>query len=478
MGKKNNTAGAQPMRPEKYIKEKARMLPLGMCYTYANWKDTDVITVIVTRIHPKGTVTCADFCIDKLCRGLIGTRYFFNVPPIKLAEIVEYYSEEENDRIVEIPYEVAHNLIYGSIEYAEEAGIEPVDAWGITQYILEEDDDNVPLIEYEWGMNGMHYLFVEDMLELSRYLSTMQEHLGRNFKFRVGDGRTVYIGGFDWHEEEFQGCEYEIHEEVYGYELPSYPTHIKLLHPEVMSYLTFHAYERILPDHIIDTLLNIDHEELRQDLESIIRYGLGKYQHMKETDELFAAIRHSIILLAEVGNMDSFRLLMDVLKFETEFFEQLSWPATNYLFAPTLYRLNPDSFSEFTKFLKTPKLDHYCRMNVYEYVEYYVEKNPALKEQATAWVKDMLVFYDGRLETSDCCDGYVVAAAIDLACSLGAKDLISVINKLLCTYLVDFSDCGLTAEVVEGLLRGELLRQEYALDVYERYHRLEEDSNR
>lgn len=323
----------------------------------------------------------------------------------------------------------------------------------------------------------MHYLLAEDRLEVSCYLSTMQEHLGRNFKFRVGDS-SAYIGGWDWHEEEFLGCEYEIHEEVYGYELPSYPTHIKLLHPEVMSYLTFHAYERILPDFIIDLLLIIDHEELCQDLENIIRYGLGKYQHLKATGELFAAIRHSIILLAEVGNMESFRLLMDVLKFETEFFDQLSWPATNYLFAPTLYRLNPDLFSEFTKFLKTPKLDHYCRMNVYEYVEFYVEKNPALKEQAIAWVKDMLVFYDGRLETSDCCDGYVVAAAIDLACSLGAKDLIPIINKLLCTYLVDFSDCGLTAEVLEELHCGELIRHGYAIDVYERYHRLEQDSNR
>lgn len=69
--------------------------------------------------------------------------------------------------MVEIPYEVAHNLIYGSIEFAEEAGIEPVDAWDITQYILEEDDDNVPLIEYQWGLNGMHYLLAEDRL---RYL--------------------------------------------------------------------------------------------------------------------------------------------------------------------------------------------------------------------------------------------------------------------------------------------------------------------
>ena len=46
-------------------------------------------------------------------------------------------------------------------------------------------------------------------------------------------------------------------------------------------------------------MLTIDHEELRQDLENIIRYGLGKYQHLIAPEELFAAIRHSIILLAE-----------------------------------------------------------------------------------------------------------------------------------------------------------------------------------
>lgn len=38
MGKKNNKSGAQPMSPEKYIKEKARMLPLGKCYTLPTGK--------------------------------------------------------------------------------------------------------------------------------------------------------------------------------------------------------------------------------------------------------------------------------------------------------------------------------------------------------------------------------------------------------------------------------------------------------
>lgn len=57
------------MSPEKYIKEKARMLPLGKCYTYANWKDAGGITVIVSRIHPKGTVTCAVFALTNCVGG-------------------------------------------------------------------------------------------------------------------------------------------------------------------------------------------------------------------------------------------------------------------------------------------------------------------------------------------------------------------------------------------------------------------------
>ena len=38
MGKKNNKSGAQPMSPEKYIKEKARMLPLGVSIQPLFWR--------------------------------------------------------------------------------------------------------------------------------------------------------------------------------------------------------------------------------------------------------------------------------------------------------------------------------------------------------------------------------------------------------------------------------------------------------
>ena len=54
-----------------------------------------------------------------------------------------------------VEYVVAHNVIYGSIAYADELGIRPLDAdWAISQYVLEEDTDAVELIELEYGLEG------------------------------------------------------------------------------------------------------------------------------------------------------------------------------------------------------------------------------------------------------------------------------------------------------------------------------------
>ncbi|MBD5275177.1 MAG: hypothetical protein HDS37_03625 [Bacteroides sp.] len=61
----------------------------------------------------------------------------------------------------EISYAEAHNLIYGAIEFAEEADIEPYGDFNVAEYILEEDTDKLPLIEYDYGKDGKH---VDDMI--------------------------------------------------------------------------------------------------------------------------------------------------------------------------------------------------------------------------------------------------------------------------------------------------------------------------
>ncbi len=45
-------------------------------------------------------------------------------------------------------YEEAHNRVWGSVAYAEEAGIAPDKSFRLTQYMLDEDTDDETIEEY------------------------------------------------------------------------------------------------------------------------------------------------------------------------------------------------------------------------------------------------------------------------------------------------------------------------------------------
>jgi tetratricopeptide (TPR) repeat protein len=53
---------------------------------------------------------------------------------------------------------LAHNIIYGAVEFALENDIEPDDSFILTEMILEEDDERIPLIDIEFGHNGVPLL--------------------------------------------------------------------------------------------------------------------------------------------------------------------------------------------------------------------------------------------------------------------------------------------------------------------------------
>jgi len=54
----------------------------------------------------------------------------------------------------------------------------------LTQYFLEEDTDDVPLIEYEFGVNEKHVLVCDSQMDASQYLPLLRKHLGEDgFKY-------------------------------------------------------------------------------------------------------------------------------------------------------------------------------------------------------------------------------------------------------------------------------------------------------
>lgn len=139
--------------------------------------------VIVTRRHTGGKVTVGFYLVDLYCTGVKDTYYRFGMEQYELDEIIDQY-----DMFEPCTYDEAHNLIYGSIAFAEEAGIQPHKDFGLTQYILEEDDEHIPLIDYEYGRDGKHCLICHTQLEAKRYLPLLEKNLGvGNFDYIIAD---------------------------------------------------------------------------------------------------------------------------------------------------------------------------------------------------------------------------------------------------------------------------------------------------
>jgi hypothetical protein len=69
----------------------------------------------------------------------------------------------EEDNYINVPYELAHNIIFAGIEFAEQYGFAPHrDFTNITSFLLEEDDDEVPFIDVEVGGDDGKPLYVNN----------------------------------------------------------------------------------------------------------------------------------------------------------------------------------------------------------------------------------------------------------------------------------------------------------------------------
>ena len=165
----------------EYIKTRARHLPLGKCYAFGNWKYQKYTPVVVTRCHKQGTFTIGMYIVDMYCRGVVDSEFLFNKPQEELDKLLKTLSEPPVLVMEEMPYKVAHNLVYGAVAFAEEAGIEPDKTFAVTQYVLEEDDDRIPLMEFDFGENGVHHLHAMTEEEKAYFEPIMRQHLGSNY---------------------------------------------------------------------------------------------------------------------------------------------------------------------------------------------------------------------------------------------------------------------------------------------------------
>lgn len=187
-------------KPENFIKTRARLLPIGKCYITQNWEEAGIANIIVTRIHTNGNITYGAYLIDIKCLGIKNAFYQFNISEDIIYDILD------PGEFIEVDYNMAHNIIYGSEAFANDYGFKPNKDWGIAQFILEEDDERIPIIDVEFGEDGIPAFYVgpSDTPEtIKRTLATLDKNAG------LGNYLFIDIDDDDDEEELFKAGEIE-----------------------------------------------------------------------------------------------------------------------------------------------------------------------------------------------------------------------------------------------------------------------------
>ncbi|NOY96447.1 MAG: hypothetical protein GXO81_08725 [Chlorobi bacterium] len=198
MAKKKKKVIHFPTSTDNLIRARARNLELYKCYMSSEWEDSREANIIVSRKHTNGRITYGVFLVDLALLGVKDVFYQFNEPESRFNEIIENSNELKAGHFIKVEYNLVHNIIYGAIEYADDYGFKPHKSFSVGQYILEEDDENIPLIDIDFGLDGLPAIFATSENPMLKEIAQLEKEAGR------GNYRIVHLDEDEEYEEEWQ----------------------------------------------------------------------------------------------------------------------------------------------------------------------------------------------------------------------------------------------------------------------------------
>ena len=474
------------LTPEQYIHQKARTLPLGQCYMNKDWFISGIAVAVVCRCHKMGTYTFGVFQFDTFCSGLIDCKVEFSRDADTYTNFINYLKNEF--KIEPVTYQEAHNLIFGAIAFGEDAGFTPSPMFNLAKYVLEEDTEDIPLINYQFGRFGKHFLLADDEQELDEYMPHLIAHLGKeNIVFSI-NGSDRYFKGEDFYDSETREVMRQIAQKIrqqeempleeYSYVHPDYPTELKVTHEKVRELVYAPANRLHLSDKQIDELLKLPHDEVRNDLLQILNYEMGLLCNQLPTIDpttTNSAVVHALILLKELGNAESLPIVLETLKQHKRFYDYHLSIIINEIYVPTLYKLGREQLDKFYEFLQIPGLYTYARYLIFPTVLQIAEKEPERKAEVIEWFRKVLQFYTANIANHHCCDGTLVGLMIADLIKLQAEELLPEVKAMFETGKVNTQCCGDYRNFETMIKRPNSYAIQYQYDVHQHYAYLKEN---
>lgn len=453
---KKKQSNNQPVSPLVFLRDKVRRLPVGKCYIN-DYKDAEGLAVVlVTRLHPNGNLTSALYEVDMYCLGVKNAFVFINEPPTRFQKRL---SELENTfGLAETEYDVCHNMVYGAVEFAREAGINPVAEFSSGRYLLEEDTDDIPLIEYEYGLDGKHHLIINPKGDEKHYLAVLEKNLGEgNFTFvdesesaSEAMSRKLYTGYNDMMDEMNRHPS-----EPYSYKHPDYHTYKRFSYPDIRDILLDPANIDFLSDETIDMILSHPADKLVTDMSRLIINEIGRTWAAIEDDTIEpytnASIVYATMILTELKSPKGLAAIMEILRQSDDFLQYHFGDISAELLIPAVYACGRNDIPVLLDFLETPGFNGYARHYIHDALGMIAFNEPDRREEIIGIFRKILTDMVARLPRVDRCDGQTAGMLMSVLLDMNAYELLPEIKAVFDTDCVDLSAVG-DYEVVKSEL--------------------------
>lgn len=181
--------------PLHYIRQ-ARNYPLEGCWIQKGWQESGLAVIVIARRQPDGNIVFGNYLVDYYCLGLKNTYCNAEVPSGEFRHSMLPRMFENVGPFMEISPALAHEIIYGAIEYARHFGFNPQRDFRDSQYILDQPGVHPYSGRIQFGKDGKPFYISGPYDNADRVMRQLQRTAGEgNFDYlmQIGGDEEVFL---------------------------------------------------------------------------------------------------------------------------------------------------------------------------------------------------------------------------------------------------------------------------------------------
>lgn len=145
------------LHPALHHLRQARHYPLENCWVQKNWQDSGLAVVCVARRQPDGNIVFGVYLVDYYCLGVKDAYFNVDIPPAVFQRDFLPKIFRSAGTPTRISPDLAHEIVYGAAEYAQQFGFRPHADFKRAQLILDPPEAHPRTGAVTFGKDGQPF---------------------------------------------------------------------------------------------------------------------------------------------------------------------------------------------------------------------------------------------------------------------------------------------------------------------------------